>query len=369
MKSRHALALLAAVLLLAACTPNGGIIYYVLENEAIQPDTGLGTSGKLLTVQNIVSFNGYFYVAAGKIWSSPVNTSPKSLVWTGVTAPATGALCTAMATFNPGTPTLFAGFIGATGAGIGLYQSTDAAGGFGSPTLVPGVPAAEQVERLIVPPSNDRVLIITAIPAVSETAATFTYNLYSWDGTTLTSLISGSSTLLNDATFDGTNYYAVGGTTVFKGTAAPLGSATTPTLATAGDVLQAITYVPTGTKLLVGTKLNGIFTSSDGGGSWSGLAADVQSSKAVSYITFSSPITAGGGTVFAGSDGYGYYTYDGTSALATTRYVDLTISLYTSNVRRFLLSGGIAFAGTSGAGLWAGAWDSGTGAVTSWTRQ
>jgi hypothetical protein len=363
MRIRQTIQLFLA-LLLASCTVNGGTIFYVLENEVKQPDTGLGVSGTTLTVHDIVSFSGTYYVAAGKVWSSPAGTL-SSLKWTAMTPPQTDSLCVAMAVFGG---RLYGGFIDSHGTGLGIY-SFGAGGSFGStPDAITGIPSGDQISRLI--PAGGRLLAVTSTPG-SDLSTPFTYSLYSSaDGSTFTGVVTGLSSHIVEATFDGSSYWAVSGTSLYTGAAGSLSP--TSTLGSS-DALLSVVY--DGTNLWVAAKSSGLYFSSNSGASWSHASADAPAGIAAPYLEVG--ILPTPGKALAGSDGYGYYIIDFTtpSAPVLTRYVNLSLAFYVSSARRFMVDAvnDVVLAGTSGYGLWAGTLSAASSdpqlIVSGWTRQ
>jgi hypothetical protein len=379
MKSRALL--LPFLLVLASCTANGGMIYSVLETEVKQPKTGLGTNGEYLTIQDLALLGTNYYIAGGKIWYTDATaaSSTLTLTWTEVTTPKDTrkdpahplpTLCTAMAA---SAAKLYAGFINADGTSAGLWSTTGPAVAFTQETPV-GLGAGDQIVRILCNPASATcpILLVTATPVAppasnpSQSSTYHTYNLYRWDGSSPLSLVySTGDVAILDASLDpGTDtYYFVAGQTYYSGlfgSITPVSTIYSPI--TSLDFLQAASFI--GGTIYVGCTESGVFV---GPGS-THYAADVQSNKYVGYLTFAD---AGGGKVLVGSDGYGYYVISGSTI---TRYTNLSLTLYTSAVRRFLVDTprNRVLAGTSGAGMWVGtlntAGDSQT-VVSGWTRQ
>ncbi len=359
MKTRSMIPLLLAIIL-ASCTANGGTIYYVLEHEVKQPETGLGPTGTTLTVFDLATDGSKYYLAAGKVWSSPVGPVA-NLAWTSLTNPPPAnpkehSLCVTMAAFNPGAGVrLYGGFNDAHGTGMGIY-SFAAGGSFAAaPDVITGIPAGDQIARLV--SSGGQLFAITSTPG-TNVATPFTYNLYSsTDGVAFTALLTGLTSPINDATFvagaPGT-YYAVSGSTLYSGTASPLTGTSTLGSFTISDVLQSVVW--DGTNLWLTAKSSGLYFFS--ALTWYHVAADTTPTGTLNSFLETSPLSFAPGKALAGSDGFGYYVVDftapGTPIL--TRYLNLSLALYVSSARRFLVDtvNTTVLAGTNGGGLWAG---------------
>ncbi len=355
--------------LLVSCTPNGGLIFYILENETEQPQSNLGN---LLSIFDVAKIGNDFYAAAGSIFKG-VGDGTGNVQWVPVdkkSPPQSGALCNALVAFTVATVTnLYGGFF-TPGSNLGLYKATGT--DFSTSTLVsiPGADPKAQVTKLIV--ANGQLLIIMATPisGAGPSEQPFYYTLYySTDGTTYNPLLGGSSwkTPINDATYDGANYYAVSGSQVYRGAASPLSSMNINT----GDVLQGV-FLNSGV-VYVSSKASGIYYYN---GAWNSISADTQGGTAVSYFGISGPVTGSSGhnLLLIGSEGYGYYYLDLTSN-TLSRSADttmITLSLYTAVIRKIVIdtSTNIVFACTAGNGLWKGKLDAtNASGVSGWTIQ
>ncbi len=362
MKALTVRLLLGAVLLvfiLCACTDNGGSIYYILEHEEKQPESNIG---KYMTIFDVAKIGTKYYAAAGAIFVG--SSASGALTWLPkqkLALPASNALCNALAAFPAASPNLYGGFI-TPSENLGLYKATGDA--FSSTGLVsgPNVTGPEfQVIRLIV--ANGRLLIVTAKSNNSSSSSQpFYYFLTSYDGTTFTTLLTGIEDKINDATFDGTNYWAVAGTKMY--TDSPLG-ATFPGAPGSNNVLQGISS--NAGMIYVSMKKKGLYIYD--GANWTLIKPDDQSGSDVSYqgiYVFPS------GTVIVGSDGYGVYYYKpGFTKLARSDDSDMiTLDLYDASIKRFFVDAPIVLACTNGKGLWRGTIDpSNDSGVSGWEIQ
>jgi hypothetical protein len=365
------LAVLLAVLL-PACTPNGGDIYYILENEQKQPPSNLGST---ITGADVARLGSSYYAAAGTIFQGVLETNG-TVTWvtdgktTPLAPPVSGALCNALAAFQGN---LYGGFL-TTSSNLGLYKASGAdftsAGAHITDAGVSG--SQQQITRLIV--AGGQLLIIVATPAVDPTTKTqpFTYSLVATaDGVSFTVLMTNIPVSINDASFDGTTYYAVTSNdatvspnvppVLYKGTLSGLQpDSNFPTLA-ATDSLQGV-YCDGGA-VYVSSKASGIYVLRTG--TWTPIAPDTQSGNTVSYFGISGPVAGPSGPLYLiGSDGYGYYSLsknDNTIARSADTTM-ITLALYTASIKKLVVDGTLSpanvFACTVNGGLWKGVVDS-----------
>jgi hypothetical protein len=352
--------------LLVSCTPNGGSIFYILENETEQPQSNLGN---LLSIFDVAKIGNDFYAAAGSIFKG-VGDGTGNVQWVPIdkkSPPQSGALCNALVSFQSN---LYGGFF-TPGSNLGLYQASgDDFPTTPTPLVDPGASPRAQIIKLIVASSGPTLLVITATPisGAGPSDPPFYYTLYSsTDGTAYTTLLGGSGwkTPINDATYDGANYYAVSGSQVYRGAASPLSSMNINT----GDVLQGV-FLNSGV-VYVSSKASGIYYYN---GAWNSISADTQGGTAVSYFGISGPVTIASGhnLLLIGSEGYGYYYLDLTSN-TLSRSADttmITLSLYTAVIRKMVIDSSTVFACTAGNGLWKGKLDAtNASGVSGWTIQ
>ncbi|HET6485113.1 MAG TPA: hypothetical protein VFH83_01765, partial [Spirochaetia bacterium] len=239
MKLRLILVCLAAAAFVA-CSPNGGQIYSIIENEKQAVDSTL-PSPKTQTVANVVSTGsgGPYYVAMGAIFRG-VAKSDGTIDWTGGTggsavavgAPAAGASCNAMAYYGGH---LWGGFVTA-GTVLGLYESTTVSGAetFAGAQAVTD-PSVQGLQIALIQVANGNLFVVTATVSGTD----YVYNLVFYNGTTwfpVTSL-TGVSAPITGVGWDGTQYWAVSsGTLQGTQTVAPViytGTAASPPAFTA----------------------------------------------------------------------------------------------------------------------------------------
>ncbi len=341
------------VFVLGACTENGGSIYYILEHEEKQPDSNIG---KYITIADIAKNGTTYYAAAGAIFVG--SSASGSLTWLPkhkLTLPTSDALCNALAFFGGN---LYGGFI-TPSKNLGLYKAAGTAGD--DFTIVTAVAdpliVGHQIIRLIV--ADTRLLIVSATEGPGG-AVPFYYHLtYTDNGTNYFPLLTNIEVKINDATYDGANYWAVAGQTLYTN-ASPQPF---PGI-TGSNVLQGISS--NAGKIYVSMKKKGLYIYD---GAWTLIEPDDQSGSDVSYqgISF-----LPSGTVIVGSNGYGLYYYKpGFVELARSDDSDIiTLDLYDSSITRFLVDTNIVLACTNGKGLWRGNIDSSNlSGVSGWTIQ
>ena len=358
------LAALTAVLLLASCTPNGGAIYYTIENEQ---KVATSTLPKEITVADLVAVvpgpgAATYMVASGAIWKGLLAAAGEVVDWGGtppvpVTPPVNPggqALCNALVVFK-GTmpnPRLFGGFF-TTGATLGLSMSDDA------PGLSWTSGTAGQVSDLNVK-GKQVTLLQVANNNLFATVATlsgssYVYEMYfSADGTTWMPFLTGRPSTderlpISGVAWDLTNYWVVSGTKVYSGASAPL--STTP-LSLGAYTIDAADDFPgifaNGANVFIPSKLGSVYLFN--GTTWTKISAAQVSSATVGFLAVGGPVD-GGDKYLAGSAGFGYYTLS-VSGASLSRFSDNTIALYSAAVRRIMVDGTTVFLGTSGAGLW-----------------
>jgi hypothetical protein len=167
--------------------------------------------------------------------------------------------------------------------------------------------------------------------------------------------------MINGVAFDGANYWAVGGTTVYKGaTPAVIGGGTTNIggFELSAGAIQLNSVSTDGARVFITTKNSGIYYSLNQGTSWQHINPDIVNNTTVPYLAVAGSVDAltGGDKYLVGADGFGYY-YLSISANSIARFNDSTILLYTASVRRILIDWANApalsvFMGTAGGGVW-----------------
>jgi hypothetical protein len=345
-----ALALAAA--LAAACTPNGGSIYFTLENEVKVDDFSLPNA---VTVFDVVRLGTNFYAAAGTIWRADVGAD--SFQVDDVLAPPGGAgatqLCTALAAFGGN---LYGGFVAPSG-NLGLYKAAVADFATLPLAVADALVAGAQVALLKVQNDGvDKLVVVTA----REASGGFEYSLAtSDDGTNYTALpfdgtrpagdeqqpirdVIRSTVAAPDAWFvtEGTKLYTDGGT----------GTLTLASMTgiTAGEELTGL--YDDGANIYVASRAGAIYRSTTGA-SWTRIEVPTVSGAHPPLTRFGGVL--GGTHLLVGSDGYGYYRLE-TATDTLTRYATTTSTLYTASVRSLVVDGSTVFALTGGRGLWRG---------------
>lgn len=362
----------AVIVVVGACTPDGGSIYWTIEGEKRVSDDSLPNS---LTVTDIVRAGSAYYVSAGAIYMRTL--SGETVTWKPSTSEtdrpynltdASGAyaLCNALAIYPgpAGTDTLWAGFI-TVGGTLGLHESNpgpfDAAWAAGW-TADPG-PALTDEQVIGLRVANGHLFMVGA----RLSGSAYVYDLL-WKDTSAAAwatLATGLSDPIVGVAWDGTNYWMASGINVYSA-ADPLSSGSfgsgTSTLGTttiaSDDEISDVFADATNDRVFVTTKKGGIYFSN--AAAWAQVAAPVINAVTVSLLTIVGPVDAGNTRYLVGAEGYGYYTLDATTS-ELTRFADATIPLYTSSVGRILVEGTTVFMGTHGNGLWRATFD-GTGA-------
>jgi hypothetical protein len=365
---------LVTVLILSGCTPNGGSIFYILENETTQPPSNLGTTIDVFDV--VAPGTGLYYAAAGTIFVG--STSSGSLLWTPIThldtLPVAGALCNALAYSADGN--IYGGFYSPSGAlsPDSLWQVNAAAlaAGTGVWTAVTTVSGSQVVSLQA---AAGGMLAVMATPTADYATSKdqpFTYSLWFNSGAGFTVILTGVTSAITGAwTSDGLNFYAVAGIYYYSGTAAAIGSSATSTFGAATiaspDALMSV--YESGPIVYVTSKATGIYALS--GGSWSNVAADSQSGTAVVYLGISGPVTGpSGGNILLGCEKYGYYSLNGTTLSRSADTTMLTLNLYYAVIRKLVIIGSDVFACTQGNGLWKGTLDpANPSGVSGWVIQ
>ncbi len=361
MKTRTKCLSVAAALiavLLGSCTPDGGSIYFILENERAQP---LSTLGSTITVFDVARLGSTYFAAANTIFQGAIDGTSVTWVSSGAsnplgTLPAVDARCNALAAFGGN---LWGGFRTDSG-NLGLYTAAGSdftAAGGGVQVIAAGL-QDQEIIRLKVSSDGSRLLIISA----DMSASPFKYCLTAYNGayTQLITPADAVTSMIRDADYNpagaGT-YYAVSGNDLYSG-AGPL----TPTNVLGGFTIgetEKLQGIHTdGANIIISSKSSGIYVSVNNGAAWTNLPADTQLGAAVSYLGISGPLS-GSLNYAIGSEAYGYY-YLKPPYTALARSADTsmkTLKLYGAVILRFFVDGSTIFACTSGDSLWKGILD------------
>jgi hypothetical protein len=362
MKIRNFIHAAAAVALTAfvSCTPDGGSIYYILENEQKQPPSSLGST---ISVFDVARLDDSYFTAAYTIFEGEIGTGG-DVTWVSggesnplTTLPASNARCTALTAYDGD---LWGGFR-TDSTNLGLYRAneTDFRLSNGGTKIIDAGLDGQQVVRLIV--SNNVLLIISAA-STGESDTPFYYCLTAYDGAVFTQLVTAADEVgakIRDAVYHiGTaTYFAVSGNKLLSGGAHPLDSTNELDSYTIGssNTLQGIHS--NGTYIVISSKTGGIYVSDDDGTTYEKIDADTQMGTAVSYLGISGPLT-GSNNLIIGSEGYGYY-YMAPPYASLKRTEDTTmktLKLYGAVIMQLFVDAleDNVFACTAGYGLWKG---------------
>ena len=316
--------------------------------------------------------DGNYYIAAGGIFQGTLTSGVMS--WNpnnnNLTVypynPPSGALCNALATFNGAT---WGGFYPADGLTILGLEKADPQFSFASSTPVVdtnGNITGKQISLLSAPNGN-AVLFAVCVELNYSVGLYYSTNGTAWSP--CTGLQGITSYPISGVAWDGTQYWAVSGTTVYRSPAGnPASFSAIATQPVGSSDIRGIT-VGQGAEagwLFLPTRIGGIWYSSNGGASWANIAAPIVSSVTVGLLTVSGPVDSAGNIYLVGSDGYGYYTLNLTLP-ALTRMSMSTIALYAESIRKIFVDAGFVLMGTNGHGVWSASFDPATGDLTSGT--
>ena len=372
----------AAVLLATSCEITTGI-FYTLANETKIGDKNLDNE---LTVSSMVASAGAYYVAAGAIWAREEwqwcsCSDDDEHTWSLLANDhGEAALVTAMVatTFRDGDQ-IYAGFYfpdaGSAADRYGLFRWTspgDLADATWSEVAITSASGTEQIVGLFLLADGEdgRLAVITA----EDTGVTFDYSLHystDTDGTIFTAAdFAGSTTVAQRPTaavFDGSDrFFVVAGVEIYSGDiTATLAQSTLAPHNQAGISQPPLGYVgmlaSTGSQLYVSDRQGHLYRSGDGGSSWEqypNTADDGSdqleiSSTVVQFTTFAQK----GEVVFAGTEGYGYVSFEDATDLDETGVVrawPVPADLSSAAVSGFSVPSGTStlFVHTAGAGLW-----------------
>jgi hypothetical protein len=357
----------AAILAVVSCTPNGGSIYATIETAKKTVTSALA---KTLTVQDLVNRSpgggGPYEVAAGAIFEgtyAPLSPSTAGdlILWSAnggnllpLTPPVPGQICNSLVLVGAN---LWGGFFNPNDSTFGLYMANVTSFAGAAPVSDPMI-AGKQI--MLLQSVNGYLFAV----AGAVTSNPYVFELDYWNGTAWIQLLSNLPYMINGVTFDGLNYWAVGGTTVYTFTTnPPLATSYSSTSVLSGfdlsvSAVQLNGIFRDGSRLFIPTKNAGVFFSPNQGVSWIHYQADNVNNTTVGYLAVAgsvdNPAVPGAGDVYlVGADGYGYY-YLSISLGTMTRFNDSTILLYSAAVRRILIDPAnlSVFMGTAGGGLW-----------------
>jgi len=356
MKSRHLRLLALLSLSLAALAACSDAIYSTIETEK---KTATNTLSQTLSVFGIaVSPAQTYYVAAGAIFQGVLsgstvswtpNASDNSRPWNP-----SGLLCNAMALFGSN---LFGGFIAQDGT-PSLYKSSASPYSFAAgATVVATASSGEQVTMLSAANAN----LFVGGATLSGTNYVFELEYSATGVAPWTVLLPGQPYPFVGVAWDGTNYWTASGSTLFQSPAVPTSFASNASQS--WGTINGVFATASGA-VFVATKTNGVYYSTNSGGTWAHINPDVVGTATVSYLTVAGPVDSGNDKYLVGSDGYGYYTLS-ISAGTMSRFGDSTIALYSASVSRIALDGSNVLMGTNGKGLWRAVFDPTTGALAS----
>lgn len=309
-KTVGVLVLLAAgALLLVGCNAGGAGIFYTLEKSTAQTTSGIGDKPSAASMGLVTGTPGVYYVAAGTVYTALSSSTPS---WQAVTPPVSGDICSSLTV--SGT-TLYAVYYNPnsdTQSSFYLYQATV------SGSAVDTSPSWSTVSPFNTNSSftvqkvysvNGNVLVM--VQENSPPANGGQYTLYQLGNST--AILSNLQDPPDSGTWDGTNYWFVGGY-------ASSGSSGGPTLYT-GTTLTGLTQVgssnepsiPTGAvyrSIYYSSVLNTLFLSTS---QVSNTPGAVYASQAGGSWTANSIISWPSGTTQTGLDAFDEYQASSTS--------------------------------------------------------
>ena len=385
-----------AIACITACSGGVAGIFFTLATETETGDKNLENE---LNVSAMTTSGGAYYVGAGSIWVRDVwdwcecaadDDHTWSLLANEFSKPA--LVTTMVGTTFARNDQLFAGFFFPTGstpaARHGLFRWTS-----------PGIATTATWNEVSLSAGDDEQIVdvflvadgspdgrLAVVTATEDSSGTFEYGLYhSTDGITFAPAdFNGSSTLPQRPTavvFDvtTTNHFVVAGVEVFSGDiTATLAESTQaphidadidqPPLGYTGALASA------GGWLYVGDRQGHVYTSSDGGTSWTDTVQVTISSTVVQFTSFAQK----GTKIFVGTEGYGYFSFVDATAIDGETLEDFllfrgpeftTPDLYGGAVTGLTTPSGTPtiFVQTAGVGLWSTEFV-GTD-VTDWVRE
>jgi len=375
---------------LASCTQNGDLIYLNIQKTQ---KTGIGTTIPLnVTVAEMVgtgtppvgpgtpACTAPYYVACGKIYVGTVANGTTN--WSPITVPQAGSnsmLCNAL-TWD-GTY-LWGGFFSPDGGTVGLYQMNPAA--VGTWNQVSGFPNSTQ-QVIYVKYAGSILFVVTA----TMVNGSFVYSLGEWNeissswNPTATFItlpnLQTSSTLSSPITgiaYDGTNYYATSGYTIYSApVSSPAAFTTLFQSAQQADIFRGIyidmNYLGTSTELVLVPSSNQIKVTNGIGGiyysfgspnqlTFAEATTNASTSYTVGFLCVAGPLDPttthymyllGADSGYGGA--FGFFSFN-PSNNSLNRFTGLSYSLYASAVNRILVdtTNNFVLMGTVNNGLW-----------------
>ena len=212
------MATVTAALVLASCTANGGAIYATIENAK---KTITSTLAKTLTIQDLVAqaAGGPYDIAAGAIFEGAITGSPSTsgdiIQWKAdasgnlipIASPVSGQICSSLVLFGG---KLWGAFFNPNAQTFGLYTSSTAPFSFAgqAPNNDPQI-AGKQI--MLIQVANGTLFVV----AGAVTGSPYVFELDYFNGTNWVPLLTNLPYMINGVAWDGTNYWAAGGTTVY----------------------------------------------------------------------------------------------------------------------------------------------------------
>jgi hypothetical protein len=324
MEFRIALAALAVAVTLGACSDNDSAIFYSLENEVKEVDYSLPNESHVLGMGKM---NGSYYVSlGGSIWTRAVDAND----WDRMSLPPGHEACTALADFADliyaGTPEGLATWDGAQWASL----------------PDPLLDGAQIVSFFVV----GQALFACAFEAGEYLLA------WTVDGVSFAAALSGLSAAVAQVAWDGAVYYAVAGSTAYRGTSGPGSLAVYDAISSlTAATFAGITWHASSQRYLATTAGQRVYSSDPGNdGAWDSATADESSD-----VTFTR-LAAFGGYALVGSTEHGFFMLANGDVTSLERWDHSTSSdLYGAFVRDWYIDPDDTsriFALTAGSGLW-----------------
>lgn len=380
------LSVAALVLLLAACTQNGGSIYYSIQKVQKVGSSTLNTD---LTISDMVTVGSAnpsapYYVATGSIYNGPL-PSNGTINWQKISTPSS-MLCNALAWDSSVLgKKLWGGFFSSDGSQVGLYS-----------TSVPTISWSQTTDPLI---AGKQIVYVAAINGYifvgcGPQSGVGTFDLEVLSSGTWTQLLSGLAYPVTGVVTFGSNYYVStsnpNGPKLYQFTSLSSSGWTdvTPAASGSGEYVSGL-FSDDGKVMLVLASSNLYYSTTPASGNWTQKSDKPVSGYNAGFLGAAGPIDnyANGGVYLVGTDstqggaaGFYFFSLNGGtfgSAGSISRYVNLSISLYIDAIRRVLVdannnptgtTNNNVFFGTINSGLWRTSIDA-NGNPQSWVQE
>ena len=344
-----------ALALLGCQDPVTGIFHHL----ALQQPTVDRNLANDITIGGIARWEDRYLVAAGKMWSRPVDTAEGS--WTQMKteyAKKTVALLPLVRWQPDDDPWLLAGARFVKDDSFALLQAT---GSQIQTDTIDWSPvrdlkvSSREVIGLFTPDADESVLFVVVADA---RGAERSYKLLSATARSagdpdLTVEIRDLSDPVDAVATDGDGtYWAVAGSDLYTGTLGGLTKSDAPS-PEGSEIFRGVLHVGESILMLSGSR-GTLWRSLDGGKTW----PEPHETRADDQTVSLTGVTPVEGTALIGTDGFGYYTAAVDGALSVTRLPLTTEPIYQASIRSFWVdpetAGGkrTVFALTAGDGLW-----------------